>query len=92
MEPDNQRNLVGMVLIALLGGVSNQAHIKMTGRKVPWLNVLLRLPVSSFIGFVCYCFFPHESPWSFVFTGLLGWMGANGISLLIKVLMKEKIP
>ena len=90
MEPDQQRNLIGMILLALLGGGANQAHLKMNGRKIPWLHFMLRAPVSCLIGFVCYFLFPHDSPWSFVFSGLLSWMGANGISLLIRMTMKNK--
>jgi uncharacterized membrane protein HdeD (DUF308 family) len=80
-----------MIVIALLGGIARQAHQWLTGKARPgWKHFLMRAIISVFIGVVCFYMLPRSSAWTGAITGLLSWLGADGITLLIELLIKTK--
>ena len=77
-----------LVAVAVIGGAARQAHQWLGGHRPTWRHFIARAVVSLFVGVVCCYALPQQSPWSFAVTGLLGWMGADGIGLLIDILIK----
>jgi len=78
------------VLIALLGGTAKLAYESLTGRRHTIWHFILRGVVSLFIGVVCYHILPRDSEFGFAITGLLSWMGADGISILIEIVKANR--
>ena len=92
-ELEPRDGLLTMGLIALLGGIARQSHQWLSGKKVTWRHFVFRALISFFIGMVCSYAFPlelrdgehHHAPWAFATVGLLSWMGADGVALLLKL-------
>lgn len=76
-----------ILLVSLLGGAARQAHQWLGGRKVTWKHFLVRAVISLFIGAICYFLFPDHSPWSFAACGLFSWLGADGVALLLDLMV-----
>lgn len=79
-----------MALIAVLGGAARQAHQHLTGKPVGWRHLAVRATISAFIGACCYFAFPAGERWTYPACGLLSWMGADGVSLLLQLFFKGK--
>lgn len=94
-ELEPKEGMITMGLIALLGGIARQAHQWLAGKKVTWKHFFFRALISFFIGLVCSFLFPkvgsppQYAPWSFACAGLLSWMGADGVSLLLKLMFRK---
>lgn len=80
------------VAVAILGGVAKLAWEVLGGKKHPFWHFMLRSVVSSFIGVVCYHIMPKGSELGFAMTGLLAWMGADGITLLVEMIKSRRQP
>ena len=81
--------LIAMMVVAVLGGAARQAHQILSGKKVSVVHFLLRGIISGFIGLVCYFALPPATAWSFATTGLLSWLGADSVGLLLQVVFRK---
>jgi hypothetical protein len=77
------------VLISILGGAARQAHQWLGGRKITLRHFAVRSIISSFVGVICYFALPPTSPWSYAACGLFSWLGADGIALLLNIVVKK---
>jgi len=91
LEPSESSKAIGLVTmscIALLGGIARQAHQRLSGKQIGWRHLAVRASISLFIGACCYYTFPTDARWAFPACGLLSWMGADGVSLLLQLFFK----
>jgi len=77
-----------LVTVSVLGGIARQAHQWLGGHRPTWKHLVARAIISLFIGIVCSYTLPQESPWSFAATALLGWLGADGVVLLLDIVLR----
>jgi len=90
MEPQPPKNpLFIVIMIALLGGIAKQAQLCLAGKKLTWRHFFLRALVSLFIGILCHFLLPPTA-WSFGLCGLLSWMGADGVTFLLDLVVKSR--
>ena len=90
IDPEKRRFLA-FLTICFLGGAAHQLHDWLGGtRGLTWKHFVARAVISTFIGVVCFYVFPKDSALSYGMSGLLSWLGAGGISLLIEIVLKFK--
>lgn len=89
-ELEPPRGVWVLLTVSVLGGIARQAHQWLGGHRPTWRHFVARAVISLFIGVVCSALLPAQSPWSFAATGLLGWMGADGVALLLNIVLKNK--
>jgi hypothetical protein len=82
--------LAVMLIVAVAGGVARQAHQILSGKKVTVYQFGLRAFISTFIGLVCYFALPPATAWSFATTGLMSWLGADGVALLLQIFFQKR--
>ena len=82
--------LTAMMVVAVLGGMARQAHQILSGKKVTIIHFFMRAIISGFIGLVCYFALPPATAWSFATTGLMSWLGADGVALLLQIFFQRK--
>lgn len=88
-SPEPVKPFLPIIMIAILGGLAKQAQFVLQGRKLTWKHFMMRAIISAFIGFVCYYILP-ATPWSYGLCGLLSWMGSDGISFLLDLVVKSR--
>lgn len=79
-----------LVSVSVLGGIARQAHQWLGGHKPTWKHFLARAVISLFIGIVCSYTLPTTTPWAFAATGLMGWLGADGVVLLLDIILRPE--
>lgn len=87
MLDDEKQSLLKILLVALLGGAAHQSYQRLGGKRIKLVDFGLRAVISIFIGLL-FCFAPHDNPWIFVACGLCSWLGANGVSVLVKLFFR----
>ena len=91
MNPDWEppRAVWVLVAVSVLGGLARQAHQWLGGHRPTWRHLVARAIISLFIGVVCSYTLPEKSPWSFAATSLLGWLGADGVVILLDIVLRN---
>lgn len=87
-EPPKNPLLI-LLMIALLGGIAKQAQLRLAGKKLTWKHFFFRALVSLFIGVLCYYILPW-SAWSTGLCGLLSWLGADGVTFLLDLVVRSR--
>jgi hypothetical protein len=85
-------SFIAFIVLPILGGLANQLSMALSHKeKITWSKFLCRAGISLFIGATCWFLLPRNNPISFATVSLLGWLGADGITLLLDLLkMKRK--